>query len=81
MDIEKRIAEELSGLLNGLAYSIIEAQKRKLRIPEGPLTVEQAPLLIEQIREACIHVAGESVADEIYERLIRLCNEQKEDMR
>ncbi len=81
MDIEERIVEELSALLNGLAYPTIEAQKRKLGIQGAPLTVEQGRLLIEQIREASVHLAGESAADEMYKRLIRLCNGEKEGER
>ncbi len=74
MNIEERIVEELTEIFDGLAKPTLDVQKKKLGI-ERELTPEEYKMLIKEIRNACSHMVGDNLAEEVYAKLERIIEE------
>ncbi|MCK4757340.1 MAG: hypothetical protein KAS67_02700 [Thermoplasmata archaeon] len=71
MEIEERIVDELENIFDGLARQTVEVQKKKLGL-EGELSKENYIQLAMKIKEACVHMVGEPIAENVYNGLVEI---------
>ena len=71
METEERIVDELENIFDGLARRTVEVQKKKLGL-EGELSNDDYIKLAMKIREACVQMVGEPIAEKVYNDLIEI---------
>ena len=71
METEDRIVDRLENIFDGLARRTVEVQKKKLGL-EGELSKEEYIQLAKKIKEACVQMVGEPIAENVYNDLIEI---------
>ncbi len=70
--IEIELKKKLEKLIDGLSSTIVELHKKRLGLSGKVLSKEEYILLMKDIRESIERFAGRKIADEIYNDMIKL---------
>ena len=71
MDIETQMIEFMRPLFGDMADKAMENQKTKLGIKKKA-TIEDYQKIADSIKDLCSSMAGEAIADKIYEGLVEI---------
>lgn len=70
MKLEERMVEYLKPLFGDMATLTFEMQKDRLNLDKEGLSVDDYILIAKEVRTLCKEMAGEVLADKIYNGLI-----------
>ncbi|GEM_PF-3368284 len=74
--IEIELKKKLEKLIDGLSSTIVELHKKRLGLSGKDLSRDDYILLLQDIRESIERFAGPKIADEIYDDMVKLVNEE-----
>ncbi|MEW6070208.1 MAG: hypothetical protein AB1485_06280 [Candidatus Thermoplasmatota archaeon] len=75
--IEKEMAACVATVLGGCGETIIELQKKKLRIPEN-CSIDDYITLANELKVVCTSVAGAAIAKKAHQNLLKIIKKYQE---